>query len=82
MGSHLLARRPRGRERGAEPRPECPCGGARSGSGLAPVTALTLVAVLLGSGREPLLGFGKDAAAGLLDPADYVAATGLAEVTP
>lgn len=50
--------------------------------GLAPATALTVVVVVLGLWPEPLLGFGREAAAGLLDPANYVAATGLAEVSP
>jgi len=46
--------------------------------GLAPTAVLTLAVFLLGVWPEPLLGFGKQAAAGLLQSADYVAATGLA----
>lgn len=49
---------------------------------LAPASILTAAVVLLGLWPEPLLAFGKEAAAGLLDPARYVLATGLAEVTP
>lgn len=50
--------------------------------GLGSAGVLTLVVLLLGLWPEPLLGFGKEAAAGLLRPADYVAATGLAGVAP
>jgi multicomponent Na+:H+ antiporter subunit D len=49
---------------------------------LAPASILTAAVVLLGLWPEPLLAFGKEAAAGLLDPARYVLATGLAEVSP
>jgi multicomponent Na+:H+ antiporter subunit D len=50
--------------------------------GLGATGALTIVVLLLGLWPEPLLGFGTEAAKGLLDPADYVAATGLAEEAP
>jgi multicomponent Na+:H+ antiporter subunit D len=50
--------------------------------GLVPATVLTAVVIGLGLWPEPLLWFGREAAAGLLDPAHYVAATGLADVAP
>lgn len=50
--------------------------------GLGSASVLTLVVLLLGLWPEPLLGFGKDAAAGLLRPANYVVATGLAGAAP
>ncbi|MDB5542430.1 MAG: Na(+) antiporter subunit, partial [Devosia sp.] len=60
------------------PNPELkPLGRRAEWLGLGPAGVLTLVVLLLGLWPEPLLGFGKDAAAGLLRPADYVAATGL-----
>lgn len=50
--------------------------------GLGSAGVLTLVVLLLGLWPEPLLGFGKEVAAGLLRPANYVAATGLAGAAP
>jgi multicomponent Na+:H+ antiporter subunit D len=38
---------------------------------------LTAVVLVLGLWPEPLLGFARAAAAALLHPADYIAATGL-----
>jgi multicomponent Na+:H+ antiporter subunit D len=45
--------------------------------GLWPTALLALVVLLLGLLPEPLLRFARDGAAGLLDPARYVAATGV-----
>ncbi|KQW80242.1 hypothetical protein ASC89_09100 [Devosia sp. Root413D1] len=50
--------------------------------GLGSAGVLTLVVLLLGLWPEPLLGFGKEAAAGLLRPANYVVATGLEGAAP
>jgi multicomponent Na+:H+ antiporter subunit D len=50
--------------------------------GLVPAALLTAVVVVLGVWPEPLMAFGRHAAAGLLQPAGYVLATGLAEVAP
>lgn len=50
--------------------------------GLGSASVLTLVVLLLGLWPEPLLGFGKDAAAGLLRPLNYVVATGLEGAAP
>lgn len=50
--------------------------------GLGSASVLTLVVLLLGLWPEPLLGFGKEAAAGLLRPLNYVAATGLEGAAP
>lgn len=50
--------------------------------GLGSACVLALVVLALGLWPEPLLGFGKDAAAGLLRPANYVVATGLAGAAP
>jgi multicomponent Na+:H+ antiporter subunit D len=47
--------------------------------GLVPTALLTLLVLLLGLFPEPLLAFAREGARGLLDPAQYVAATGLAE---
>ena len=52
---------------------------ARLCSSLGSVWVLVLA---LGLFPEPLMAFGKLAAAALLDPSAYIAATGLAEVTP
>jgi multicomponent Na+:H+ antiporter subunit D len=38
--------------------------------------------LLLGLWPEPLLGFGREAAVGLLRPANYIAATGLEGAAP
>jgi multicomponent Na+:H+ antiporter subunit D len=50
--------------------------------GLGTAGVLTFVVLALGLWPEPLLGFGRDAAAGLLQPANYVVATGLAGAAP
>jgi multicomponent Na+:H+ antiporter subunit D len=50
--------------------------------GLAAGFAMTVLVLALGLYPEPLMAFGKAAAAALLDPSAYIAATGLAEVTP
>ena len=50
--------------------------------GLAAGFAMTALVLALGLFPEPLMAFGKQAAAALVDPAAYIAATGLAEVTP
>lgn len=50
--------------------------------GLGSASVLTLLVLVLGLWPEPLLGFGKQAAAGLLHPANYVVATGLAGAAP
>ncbi len=50
--------------------------------GLAPTALLTLVVLLLGLFPEPLLGFAREGARGLLEPANYIAVTGLAEAAP
>jgi len=48
--------------------------------GLAPTALLALFVLVLGLVPEPLLGFARDGARGLLDPSGYIAATGLPEV--
>ena len=50
--------------------------------GLGAGIVMTLLVLGLGLFPEPLMAFGKAAAATLLDPSAYIAATGLAEVTP
>ncbi|MBN9317353.1 MAG: Na+/H+ antiporter subunit D [Devosia sp.] len=50
--------------------------------GLGSTGVLTAAVLLLGLWPEPLLGFGKAAAAALLHPADYIAATGLEGAAP
>ncbi len=50
--------------------------------GLGSAGLLALIVLGLGLWPEPLLGFGKAAADGLLRPAGYIAATGLAEGGP
>lgn len=50
--------------------------------GLGSASVLTFVVLLLGLWPEPLLGFSREAAAGLLQPGNYVAATGLAGAAP
>lgn len=50
--------------------------------GLGSAGVLTLVVLLLGLWPEPLLGFGKEAATGLLRPLNYIAATGLEGAAP
>ncbi len=50
--------------------------------GVAPAGLLTFVVLVLGLWPEPLLAFGKAAAAALMQPADYIAATGLAGAYP
>jgi multicomponent Na+:H+ antiporter subunit D len=50
--------------------------------GLGSASVLTLVVLLLGLWPEPLLGFGREAAVGLLRPANYIAATGLEGAAP
>lgn len=47
-----------------------------------PTIVLVVALVALGLWPEPLAGFGVAAARGLLDPSAYIAATGLAGVTP
>ncbi len=49
---------------------------------LAPTALLAAVVLLLGLFPEPLLGFAREGATGLLDPAQFIAATGLAEAAP
>ncbi len=70
-----------GREGESEtPNPDLrPLGSRAAWLGLAPTGVLTLAVLLLGLWPDPLLGFGKAAAGGLLQPAGYIAATGLAE---
>ena len=55
-----------------------PLGRQRRWRGLGPATVLTLAVVLLGLFPDPLLEFGRRAAAGLLHPTGYIEATGLA----
>jgi multicomponent Na+:H+ antiporter subunit D len=50
--------------------------------GLVPTALLTLAVLGLGLFPEPLLAFAREGAKALLDPGQYVAATGLAEVAP
>jgi multicomponent Na+:H+ antiporter subunit D len=50
--------------------------------GLVPAALLTLLVLALGLFPEPLLAFARAGAKGLLEPAGYIAATGLAEVAP
>jgi multicomponent Na+:H+ antiporter subunit D len=50
--------------------------------GLGAGFAMTALVLALGLFPEPLMAFGKQAAAALIDPSAYIAATGLAEVTP
>jgi multicomponent Na+:H+ antiporter subunit D len=50
--------------------------------GLGSVSVLTLVVLALGLWPDPLLGFGKEAAAGLLHPDQYIAATGIERGAP
>ena len=50
--------------------------------GLAPTVVLAAIVLALGLFPELLLGFAREGAEGLLDPARYVAATGLAEAAP
>ena len=66
---------------GAElPNPDLrPLGRRARTLGLVPTALLTLLVLLLGLFPEPLLAFARDGARGLLDPAHYIAATGLAE---
>jgi len=47
--------------------------------GLGPTVALAAIVLLLGLFPEPLLALAREGARGLLDPARYIAATGLAE---
>jgi multicomponent Na+:H+ antiporter subunit D len=67
---------------GAElPNPDLrPLGTKQRALGLVPTAVLTLLVLLLGLFPEPLLAFARAGAQGLLNPAPYIAATGLAEV--
>lgn len=49
------------------------------GLALGPTLVLAAIVLLLGLYPEPLLAFAREGARGLLDPASYIAATGLAE---
>jgi multicomponent Na+:H+ antiporter subunit D len=69
---------------GAElPNPDLrPLGRRARRLGLVPTALLTLLVLGLGLFPEPLLAFARAGARGLLDPASYIAATGLAQVAP
>jgi multicomponent Na+:H+ antiporter subunit D len=49
--------------------------------GLGPAAMLAAIVLVLGLFPEPLLAFAREGALGLLDPSNYVAATGLAEAS-
>jgi multicomponent Na+:H+ antiporter subunit D len=56
-----------------------PLGARARWLGLGSTAVLAVIVLLLGLFPEPLLGFAREGAKGLLDPAHYIAATGLAE---
>ena len=61
------------------PNPDLKPLGKRARWGLAPTVVLTAIVLLLGLFPEPLLALAREGAQGLLDPARYIAATGLVE---